>query len=49
MTGRTASKSVRMTHELWEFVAARAKAKGINVNAWMVRCVEDAKKRLETP
>jgi predicted HicB family RNase H-like nuclease len=47
MTAPTIVKSVRMSPELWAFVATRAKIKGVNVNAWMVRCVEDAKKRLE--
>lgn len=42
-------RSVRMSADLWAFVADRAKARGVSVNAWMIRCVEDARKRLEAP
>lgn len=52
MTHRMASslvKSVRISPELWAFVEARAAKKGISANAWLVRCVEDAKAKIETP
>lgn len=45
----TIVKSLRISPELWAFVEARAKAKEIAPNAWLVRCVEDAKMRLEKP
>lgn len=37
-------RSLRMSPELWAFVIERAKAKDVSVNAWMVRCVEDARR-----
>lgn len=47
VTEATIVKSVRMPAELWAKVHERAKAKQITPNAWMVRMVKDAFKRLE--
>lgn len=40
-------KSVRISPELWAFVEERAAFKEISANAWLVRCVRDAKERME--
>jgi hypothetical protein len=44
---RTIVKSLRIEPELWLWVIGRAAERKIKPNAWLVRCIRDAKKRLE--
>lgn len=46
VTEKSVVRSLRMSPELWAFVIGRAKVRGVNVNAWLVRCIEDARQRL---
>lgn len=41
-------KSLRIDAELWAKVRARADLREITPNAWVVRCIRDTMKRLET-
>lgn len=46
MTEPTVVKSVRIRESLWAFVEARAELRGMKPNGWVVRCIEDAQRRL---
>jgi hypothetical protein len=39
-------KSFRIDPELWLWVVGRAAERRITPSAWLVRCIEDARKRL---
>ena len=40
-------KSFRVDPELWLWVVGRAAERQITASAWLVRCIKDARKRLE--
>ena len=46
-TPKTIVKSLRIQPELWLWVVSRAAERKIKPNAWLVRCIKDARKRLE--
>lgn len=44
---REVAKSIRFDPALWLWIVERAGQRDVTPNAWLVRCVVDAKKRLE--
>jgi hypothetical protein len=44
-----ATKVLRFEPALWDWVEARAEARKVTANAWLVRCILDARARLEKP
>lgn len=46
---KTLVRSLRMTPEMWDWVVARAARRNMTVNAWLSKCVADAREQIEKP
>lgn len=46
--GNEVTKLLRIESELWLWVVARAAERKVSPGAWLVRCIRDARKRIES-